>query len=61
MINTSKGSSIVLLVIWQQKVVSGDGSALCLAGLGTNVLELIALKPQSIGIANEAYTWNCNS
>ncbi len=31
------------------------------AGVGTNCLELIALRSQLIGIAMEVYTWNCNS
>jgi hypothetical protein len=30
-------------------------------GVGTNYLELIALRSQLIGIAMEVYTWNCNS
>ncbi len=31
------------------------------AGVGTNYLELIALRSQLIGIATEVNTWNCNS
>ncbi len=30
-------------------------------GVGTNDLELLALRSQLIGIAMEVYTWNCNS
>jgi hypothetical protein len=30
-------------------------------GVGTNNLELIALRSQLIGVATEVYTWNCNS
>ena len=32
-----------------------------LPGVGTNYLELIALRSQLIGVATEEYTWNCNS